>query len=87
MRYEINNGSLYSGVDVNTDRINLAIVDADGRLRDVKTFWFREVTARGGFPRRRAWSIIGMRVHEMLDYAYHHGVKAVVLETQRYWVG
>ena len=78
-RYNEPKGSLIGGVDVNTDRINLAIIDEDGKLRDVKTFWFREVTARG-YPRRRAWSIIGMRVHELLKYAYHHGVSTIVLE-------
>ncbi len=78
-RYAKNNGRLYGGVDVNTDRINLAIVDGDGTLRDVKTFWFEEA-ARKNCPRRRARSIIGMRVHEMLRYAYHHGVKTLFLE-------
>jgi len=34
-------------VDVNTDRINLAVVDAGGGLRDTHTFWFSEATARG----------------------------------------
>ena len=79
VRYRENSGKLYGGVDVNVDRINLAIVDGYGRLRDKKTFWFREVVARG-FPRRKARSIIGMRVHEMLKYAYHHGVKILFLE-------
>ena len=78
-RFKTNNGRLYAGVDVNVDKINLAIVDGDGELRDVKTFWFREVTARG-YPRRRAWSVIGMAVHAMLDYAYHHSVKTLFLE-------
>ncbi len=78
-RHRRNPGRLYAGVDVNTDRVNLAIVDENGGLRDVKTFWFREVTARG-YPRRRAWSVIGMRVHEILRYAYHHGVKTLFLE-------
>ena len=78
-RYDESKGNLIGGVDVNTDRINLAIVDRDGRLRDVKTFWFPEVTARG-YPRRRAWSVIGERVHELLKYAYHHGVSTIVLE-------
>ena len=79
IRYGQNNGRLFGGVDVNVDRINLVIVDEGGELRDVKTFWFREVTTRG-YPRHRAWSVIGMRVHEMLDYAYHHGVKTLFLE-------
>ena len=78
-RYDESKGNLIGGVDVNTDRINLAIVDRDGRLKDVKTFWFPEVTARG-YPRRRAWSVIGEKVHELLKYAYHHGVSTIVLE-------
>ncbi len=78
-RYRKNSGRLYGGVDVNSDRINLAIVDSEGNLRDTYTFWFREVIARG-YPRRRARSVIGMRIHEMLKYAYYHGVKTLFLE-------
>jgi len=78
-RHKRNNGKLIGGVDVNTDRINLAIIDENGELIDHETFWFSEVTARG-FPKHRAWSIIGMRIHEMLNYAYHHGVKTLFLE-------
>ena len=78
-RYDEPKGNLIGGVDVNTDRINLAITDADGRLRDAKTFWFREISARG-YPRSRAWSVIGMIVHKMLRCAYNHGVSTIVLE-------
>ena len=78
-RYRRNYGVLYGGVDVNVDKINLAIVDRYGRLRDVKTFWFEEASWKG-CPRQRAWSIIGMAVHGALKYAYHHGVKTLFLE-------
>jgi transposase len=78
-RARVNKGRLYAGVDVNIDRINLVIVDDDGRLRDTYTFWFEEAS-RKGCSRRRARSIVGMRVHEMLEYAYHHGVKTLFLE-------
>jgi hypothetical protein len=78
-RHRRNAGKLFGGVDVNTDRINLAIINEDGELIDHKTFWFSEVTARG-FPKHRAWRIIGMRVHELLDYVYNNGVKALFLE-------
>jgi len=78
-RFKRNYGKLYGGVDVNTDRINLAVVDENGKLRDTHTLWFREVIARG-FPKHRARSIIGMRIHEMLKYAYHHSVKTLFLE-------
>jgi hypothetical protein len=79
VRHKKNSGKLIGGIDVNTDRLNLAIIDERCDLRDYKTFWFSE-TSRKGFSRRRAWSIIGMRIHEMLDYAYHHGVKTLFLE-------
>jgi len=78
-RYREPRGGLIGGVDVNTDRINLAIVDEKGDLRDCRTFWFPEAVARG-CPRRRAWSIIGMKIHEMLRYAYNHGVATIALE-------
>jgi hypothetical protein len=78
-RYLKNNGGLQGGVDVNVDRINLAIIDEDGELRDTRTFWYREVTSRG-FPRDRAWSIIGMRIHEMLNYTRNNGVGVLYLE-------
>jgi hypothetical protein len=79
INHKHNPGRYFGGVDVNADRINLVITDSNGKLIDHKTFWFSEVTARG-FPRQKAWSIIGTRVHEMLDYAYHHGVKTLYLE-------
>jgi len=78
-RHKKNSGKLIGGVDVNTDRINLAIIDEDGELIDHRTFWFGEVTARG-FPKHNAWGIIGMRIHKMLNYAYNNGVKTLFLE-------
>jgi hypothetical protein len=78
-RHRRNAGKLFGGVDVNTDRINLAIIDKDGELIDHKTFWFSEATTRG-FPKHRAWSIISMRIHELLDYTYNNGVKTLFLE-------
>ncbi len=78
-RHKKNSGKLIGGVDVNADRVNLAIVDEGGDLRDYKTFWFSEAS-RKGISRHSAWSIIGMRIHEMLNYAYHHGVKTLSLE-------
>ena len=48
-------------------------------LREVYAFWFEE-TLRKGYNRHRAWSIIGMRIHEMLKHAYHYNVKTPFLE-------
>jgi hypothetical protein len=80
-RHRRNASKLIGGVDVNTDRINLAIIDEEGELRDTHTFWFSEASARG-FPKHNAWGIIGMRIHELLDYAYRHGVKTLFLENR-----
>jgi len=78
-KHRRNYGKLFGGVDVNVDRINLAIADKYGRLRDIKTFWFEEASWKG-CPRQRAWSIIGMAIHDMLRYAYNHGIKTLFLE-------
>lgn len=78
-RYGNPKGDLIGGVDVNADRINLAIIDEKGNLRDYKAFWFSETTARG-YPRRGVWSVVGMKIHEMLRYAYNHGVATITLE-------
>jgi len=85
-------GDHIASVDVNVDRLNLAIVDKYGRLRDVKTFWFRETTSRG-HRRKQAWTKIHQAIHDMLDYAHQHGVSTIVLENPEvigylryYWV-
>lgn len=78
-KYEENEGKLIGGVDVNTDRLNLAIVDSDGNLRDKKVFWTNEVV-RKDTSRHKARGIVGQAVHKLLDYAYYHGVDIVVFE-------
>jgi len=78
-RYRESKGDLIGGVDVNTDRINLAIINEKGTLRDYKTFWFSEATTRG-YSRKSARSIIGAKIREMLSYTYHHNVKTLFLE-------
>jgi hypothetical protein len=78
-RYREPKGGLIGGIDVNVDRLNLAVIDERGNLRDCKTFWFSEATTRG-FSRRSARSIVGARICEMLSYAYHHNVKTLFLE-------
>jgi len=91
-KYDKPLGSHVAGVDVNVDRLNLAIVDRYGRLRDVRTFWFREITSRG-YKKKPAWTKIHQAIHDMLDYAYHHGVSVIALENPEvigylryYWI-
>jgi len=85
-------GNYVAGIDVNIDRLNLVIVDKYGELRDMRTFWFREITSRG-YKRKPAWTKIHQVIHDMLSYAYHHGVSHTALENPEiigylryYWI-
>ena len=72
-------GSLIAGFDLNSDRINMVIVDEYGMVRDIKTEWFPEVTSHG-YPRRKAKAKRLEALSKLLKYAYHHTVGIVVFE-------
>jgi len=72
-------GKLIAGLDINSDRINMVIIDDDGNIRDVKNEHFHEVTSQG-FPRNKAKYIRLNAIARLLDYAYHHGVRYVCFE-------
>jgi len=72
-------GELVAGLDLNSDRVNMVIVDRQGIIRDVKTEWYPEVTSHG-FPRNKANVIRLQALAKLLDYAYYHNVGVVVFE-------
>jgi len=72
-------GELVAGFDLNSDRVNLAIVDKHGRLVDAKAEWFPEVVAHG-FPRAKAKALRLKALAKLLGYCYAHGVGTVVFE-------
>ncbi len=72
-------GSLIAGFDLNSDRINMVIIDRYGRMRDIKTGWFSEVTSQG-FPRSKAKTRRLETLAELLRYTYHHNVGTIVFE-------
>jgi len=91
-RYDKPLSNLIAGIDVNTDRLNLAIIDCEGNLRDKKTFWFDNIISRG-YKKERAWSKINEEIHKLLNYAYNNGVSTIVLENPNvvgylryYWI-
>jgi len=43
----VTNGKLYAGFDLNSDRINMAILDENGIIRDVRVEHFPEVNSPG----------------------------------------
>ena len=72
-------GELVAGFDVNSDRVNLAIIDKYGRLVDVRAEWFPEATSPG-FPREKARELRVRALAKLLRYCYTHGVGTVVFE-------
>ena len=73
------NGVLTAGFDFNANRINMVIVDRYGRVRDIKTVRFPEVTSHG-YPRNKARAKRLEALAKLLKYAYHHNVGTVVFE-------
>jgi len=72
-------GDLIAGFDLNSDRINTVIVDKYGRVVDVRTAWFPEVTSPG-YPRNKARVVRLQALVELFNYAYHHGANVAVFE-------
>ncbi len=91
-RYEKPLGGNVAGVDVNVDRLNLVVVNKDGNIVWRYTARFPQVVSRG-YPRKRAWSIIGEAIHMILRNAYSHGASIIAVENPEvigylryYWV-
>jgi len=83
---------LVAGIDVNVDRLDVAVVSPSGRLKIVKTFWL-DGAVHMGVKRKRSWSIIGVVIHRMLKWLYHSGVSTIFLENPEvigylryYWI-
>lgn len=72
-------GRLYAGFDLNSDRVNMVILDEDGVIRDVRVEHFPEVNSPG-FSKRKARDLRLKALARLLDYAYHHGVGVVFFE-------
>ncbi|WP_223211933.1 transposase [Thermococcus henrietii] len=73
------NGKLYAGFDLNSDRVNMVILDERGIIRDVKVEHFPGVNSPG-FSNRRARDLRLKALARLLDYAFYHGVRVVFFE-------
>jgi len=72
-------GKLIAGFDLNSDRINMVIIDRYGRIRHVKTERIPEVTSHG-YPRGKAKARRLEALAKLLKYAYYHNVGTVIFE-------
>ena len=68
-----------AGFDLNTDRINMAIINSNGELLDFKVKHFPEVIQHG-FPKEKAKDIRLKALSELIDYACYHDVEYFVFE-------
>ncbi len=68
-----------AGFDLNSDRINMVIINDSGELLDVKVKHFPEVTQHG-FPKEKARDIRLKALSELIDYACYHNVEYFVFE-------
>ena len=70
---------LVAGLDLNSDRINMVVIDGDKRIVAMRAAWFPEVTLPG-FPRNKARDIRLKKLKELLVFARRIGVDYVVFE-------
>ena len=70
---------LVAGFDLNSDRINVVVLDREGRIVAMKTFWYPEVTSPG-FPRSKARFIRLEKLSEALKWCRRIGVDYVAFE-------
>jgi len=70
---------LVAGLDLNSDRINMIVVDNDGGIVSLKTAWFSQIV-RHGFPKNKARDIRLKSLKKLLLFARTIGVDYVVFE-------
>lgn len=74
-----NNGKHFASFNLNSGRINMVILNQDGKIIDVKNEHFHEIVSHG-FPKNKAKNIRLKSLVKLLDYAYYHNVGIVLFE-------
>ena len=74
-----NGYSLFAGFDLNSDRLNVVVVNKDGEIIANKTWWYSDVT-RPGFPKGKAMALRLNALSESLIFLSRVGVDYVVFE-------
>ena len=70
---------LVAGFDLNSDRLNVVVVNKDGKVIAIKTFWYSDVT-RPGFPKGKAMALRLNALSQALNFLSRVGVDYVVFE-------
>ncbi len=68
-----------AGFDLNSDRMNMVIINENGEILDIKNKHFPEIT-QPSYSKDKARDIILKSLSELIDYAVHHNVRYFVFE-------
>jgi predicted transposase len=74
-----NGYGLFAGFDLNSDRLNVVVVNKDGKVVTKKTWWYSDVT-RPGFPKGKAMALRLNALSQALNFLSRIGVDYVVFE-------
>jgi len=70
---------LIAGFDLNSDRLNVVVIDKEGRIITFKTWWYTEVVSPG-FPREKARALRLNALSQALNFLSRIGVDYVAFE-------
>ena len=74
-----NGYGLIAGFDLNSDRLNVVVVNEEGKVVTKKTWWYSDVT-RPGFPKGKARALRLNALSESLNFLSRVGIDYVVFE-------
>jgi IS605 OrfB family transposase len=70
---------LLAGFDLNSDRVNVVIIDADANIVAMRTFWYSEVVSHGFSKEKAKWLRLNA-LSKALKWCVRMGVDYVVFE-------
>jgi hypothetical protein len=70
---------LVAGFDLNSDRLNVVVINKDGEIITFKTWWYSEVVSHG-FPKGKAMALRLNALSQALIFLSRVGVDYVVFE-------
>jgi predicted transposase len=74
-----NGYGLFAGFDLNSDRLNVVVINKEGEIITFKTWWYSEVVSHG-FPKGKAMALRLNVLSEALNLLSRVGVDYVVFE-------
>jgi len=76
---KLNGYGLFAGFDLNSDRLNVVVVNKEGEIITFKTWWYSEVVSHG-FPKGKAKALRFNALSQALNFLSRVGVDYVIFE-------